>query len=118
MPESYLGPIRLTADLWAMPVQERLVKLNWLGNMWRSDSGTPFLAPDFIGRRAQRGAGRRARGGGADGAGGPHPGGRLGADGRGSPISDRYPPGTPVIVLSRNGGAGPPRPPGCSSAPA
>ena len=37
-------------QIWAMPVQERLVKLNWLGNMWRSDSGTPFLAADFIGR--------------------------------------------------------------------
>ena len=36
---------RLAADqLWAMPVQERLVKLNWLGNMWRSDTGIPFLA--------------------------------------------------------------------------
>ena len=42
---------RLPAELlWAMPVQERLVKMNWLGNMWRSDSGTPYLAADFIGR--------------------------------------------------------------------
>src|SRR5687767_3402180 len=36
--------------IWAMPVQERLVKLNWIGNMWRSTSGKPYLSADFVGR--------------------------------------------------------------------
>jgi len=92
-------------QIWAMPVQERLVKLNWLGNMWRSDSGTPFLAADFIGRLGRSVSLVDVRD--ADELTGPlgHiPGSHWVPLGRIAELPEQLPVTTPVIVLSRNGG--------------
>ena len=97
---------RLDADqLWAMPVQERLIKLNWLGNMWRSDSGTPFLAADFIGRLGRSVALVDVRE--AEELTGPvgHiPGSYWVPGARIAELAEALPVTTPVILLSRNGG--------------
>ena len=97
---------RLAADeIWAMPVQERLVKLNWLGNMWRSDTGIPFLAPDFIGRLGRSVSLIDVRE--AEELTGPvgHiPGSQWVPMTRIADLPDQLPTTTPVIVLSRNGG--------------
>ena len=97
---------RLPAELlWAMPVQERLVKMNWLGNMWRSDSGTPYLAADFIGRLG-RGVSlvdvRDAEE--LTGPTGHIPGSQWVPLARIAELPEVFPAGTPVILVSRNGG--------------
>jgi rhodanese-related sulfurtransferase len=92
--------------LWAMPVHERLVKLNWIGNMWRSDTGVPYLSADFIGRLGRSVALVDVRE--ADELTGPlgHiPGSTWVPLARIAEVAEHYPPGAPVIVLSRNGGA-------------
>jgi rhodanese-related sulfurtransferase len=97
---------RLDAEqLWAMPVQERLVKLNWLGNMWRSDSGTPFLAADFIGRLGRSVSLVDVREGEElTGPVGHIPGSQWVPMTRIADLPDQLPVTTPVILLSRNGG--------------
>lgn len=106
-PEPINTNTRLAPEqIWAMPVQERLVKLNWLGNMWRSDSGTPFLAPDFIGRLGRSVALVDVRE--AEELTGPvgHiPGSHWVPMTRIADLPDLLTATTPVIVLSRNGGA-------------
>lgn len=100
MPER-TSEIRLTADL---SVQERLVKLNWLGAVWRSGSGTPFLSPDFIARQGRTVRLIDVRD--ADELTGPQghiPGVEWVPLDRVAGISDRYPPGTPIVVISRAG---------------
>ena len=97
---------RLSAELlWAMPVQERLVKMNWLGNMWRSDSGTPYLAADFIGRLGRGVSLVDVRE--ADELTGPTghiPGSQWLPLERIAELPELFPEGAPVILVSRNGG--------------
>ena len=90
----------------AMPVQERMVKLNWIGNMWRSEGGTPYLAADFIGRLGRgvllvdiREAEELV------GPQGHIPGSQWLPSERVAELPERYPEGTPVVLISRNGGA-------------
>lgn len=102
MPDSTDTNIRLGAEL---SVQERLVKLNWLGAVWRSESGIPYLSPEFIARqgRSVRLIDVRT----ADELTGPQghiPGAEWVALERIDAVSDRYPAGTPVVVISRSGG--------------
>ena len=97
---------RLPAEmLWAMPVQERMVKLNWLGNMWRSDSGAPYLAADFIGRLGRGVCLVDVRE--ADELTGPTghvPGSQWVPMARIAELPELYSTTTPVIIVSRNGG--------------
>ena len=97
---------RLPAELlWAMPVQERMVKLNWLGNMWRSDSGAPYLAADFIGRLGRGVCLVDVRE--ADELTGPTghvPGSQWVPMTRIAELPELYPASTPVVLVSRNGG--------------
>ncbi|HEY0139010.1 MAG TPA: rhodanese-like domain-containing protein, partial [Nannocystis sp.] len=97
---------RLSAEvLWAMPVQERMVKLNWLGNMWRSDSGTPYLAADFIGRLGRGVCLVDVRE--ADELTGPTghvPGTQWVPMTRIAELPELYSASTPVVIVSRNGG--------------
>ena len=97
---------RLPAEqLWAMPVQERLVKMSWLGNMWRSDSGTPYLAPDFIGRLGRGVCLVNVREGDElTGPTGHIPGSQWVPMTRLAELPELYPDGTPVVLVSRNGG--------------
>lgn len=90
--------------IWAMPVQERLVKLNWLGHMWRSESGVPFVSADFV---ARQGRGVRLidvrTAEELTGPLGHIPGSEWVAAERIAEVAARYPAGTPVIVISRAG---------------
>jgi len=89
----------------AMPVQERMVKLNWIGNMWRSDGGTPYLAADFIGRLGRGVLLVDVRD--AEELVGPQghiPGSQWLPSERLLELPERYPEGTPVVLISRNGG--------------
>lgn len=101
MPERTQTQIRLTPDL---SVQERLIKLNWLGALWREEGGTPFLSPDFIARQ-----GRTVRlidvrdAEELTGPTGHIPGAEWVPLERISSVADRYPPGTPVVIISRTG---------------
>ena len=88
-----------------MPVQERLIKLNWISSMWRSDSGTPFLSPDFVGRLGRSVVLVDVRE--AEELVGPHghiPGSRWAPLERLTALLEHYPEGTPMVVISRNGG--------------
>ncbi len=97
---------RLSHDaIWAMPVQERLVKLNWIANMWRSDTGTPYLPVEFIGRLGRGVILVDVRE--ADELTGPTghiPGCQWVPVERIATLADRYPESTPIILVSRNGG--------------
>jgi rhodanese-related sulfurtransferase len=89
----------------AMPVQERMVKLNWIGNMWRSDGGTPYLAADFIGRLGRGVLLVDVRE--AEELVGPQghvPGSQWLPLERLLELPERHPEGTPVVLISRNGG--------------
>lgn len=94
--------IRLSAGL---SVQERLVKLNWLGGLWRSDIGTPFLSADFIARQ-----GRTVRlidvreADELTGSLGHIPGVEWVPLEQIATVAQRYEAGTPVVVISRTGG--------------
>ncbi|MBL9105758.1 MAG: rhodanese-like domain-containing protein [Myxococcales bacterium] len=88
-----------------LSVQERLVKLNWLGGVWRSDVGTPFLSADFIARQ-----GRSVRlidvrtAEELTGPLGHIPGVEWVALEAIATVADRYEAGTPVVVISQKGG--------------
>ena len=89
----------------AMPVQERMVKLNWIGNMWRSDGGTPFLAAAFIGRLGRGVLLVDVRD--AEELVGPQghiPGSQWLPSERLLELPERYPEGTPGVLIARNGG--------------
>lgn len=103
MPERIPTNIRLSPDL---SVQERLIKLNWLGQVWRSETGTPFLSPDFIARQGRSVRLIDVRN--ADELTGPQghiPGVEWVAMEGILTVAERYPAGTPVVVISRTGGA-------------
>lgn len=95
--------VRLSPGL---SVQERLVKLNWLGGLWRSEGGTPYQSADFIARQGRSVRLIDVRG--ADELTGPlgHiPGVEWVPLERVDTIPDRYPLGTPIVVISQKGGA-------------
>lgn len=92
-------------DLLAMPMQERLVKLNWINHRWRSATGTPYLSADFVARqgRAVRLIDVREE---AELTGplGTIPGSEWLPLEQVHVLADRVEIGTPVVLISRNGG--------------
>ena len=103
MPDRTDSKTRLAPDL---SVQERLIKLNWLGQMWRSEGGTPFLGPDFIARQGRTVRLIDVRD--ADELTGPQghiPGAEWVPMDKIMNVAERYAAGTPVIVISRTGGS-------------
>lgn len=101
------GAMAVTSEaLLSLPLHERLIKLNWIGQLWTAPDGTPMLSVDFVGRQ-----GRQVRL--VDirdpeelvGPLGYIPGSEAVPLARVREVAERYPAGTPVVIVSRNGGA-------------
>lgn len=101
------GPKDVTsAAFLALPMHERLVKLNWVGELWTAPDGTPMLSVDFVGRQGRQVRLIDIRE--ADELIGPLgyiPGSEAVPAARVREVAERYPAGTPVVIVSRNGGA-------------
>jgi rhodanese-related sulfurtransferase len=94
-----------SAALLQLPIHERLLKLNWADRMWTAADGTPLLSVDFVG-----GQGRSVRLVDireADELTGPQghiPGSEWVPLAQIAALAERYPAGTPIVIVSRNGG--------------
>lgn len=99
------GPKAVTSEkLLALPIHERLLKLNWADRMWTAPDGTPMLSADFVGQqgRSVRLVDIRE----ADELTGPQghiPGSEWVPLGQIAGVAERYPAGTPIVIVSRNG---------------
>lgn len=92
--------------LLTLPMHERLVKLDWLANLWTAPDGTPMLSVDFVGRQGRQVRLVDVRD--AEELTGPLgyvPGCEAVPLPRVREVAERYPAGTPVVIVSRNGGA-------------
>lgn len=98
---------RVTSEeLLALPVHERLIKLDWIGQMWTLSDGTAILPVDYVGRLGRsvrlidiREAEERT------GPLGYIPGSEWVPLARVAEVAAHYPAGTPVVIVSRSGGA-------------
>lgn len=92
--------------LLSLPMHERLIKLNWIGQLWTAPDGTPLLSVEFVGRQGRQVRLIDVRD--AEELTGPLgyiPGSEWVPLARVREVVARYPAGTPIVVVSRNGGA-------------
>ncbi|MFY0538555.1 rhodanese-like domain-containing protein [Nannocystis pusilla] len=99
-------PKAVTSEaLLTMPIHERLVKLNWLGQLWTAPDGTPLLPVEFVGRQGRTVQLVDVRE--AEELTGPLgyvPGSVWLPLARIHEAASRWAAGTPVVLVSRNGG--------------
>lgn len=94
-----------SAELLTLPIHERLVKLNWLGQLWTAPDGTPLLPVEFVGRQGRAVQLVDVRE--AEELTGPLgyvPGSVWLPLARIDEAARRWPAGTPIVLVSRNGG--------------
>jgi len=94
-----------SAELLTLPVHERLVKLNWLGQLWTAPDGTPLLPVEFVGRQGRAVQLVDVREGEElTGPLGYVPGSVWLPVAQIHEAAGRWPAGTPIVLVSRNGG--------------